>query len=93
LLVPIFMNKKLVNLNSSTISADFSKYCYVAKNVSKILWDIKCIYVYKGEYLIFQRNEICVRLFKDVVSTADIVLNRTRCKMANRNGGPLKDLP
>jgi len=48
--------------------------------------------MYKFECLIFRRNEICVRLFKGVVSTADVVHNLTGCKMANRNGGPLKDL-
>jgi len=49
--------------------------------------------MYKAECLVFKRNEIYVKLFKGVVSTADAVHNRTRRKMANRNGGPFKDLP
>jgi hypothetical protein len=62
------------------------------KNISTVLFGIKLIYMYKVECLIVRRNEICVRLFKGVVSTADVVHNRTPCKMANRKGGPLKDL-
>jgi hypothetical protein len=84
----------LLSLGRGVVGSNiyFFKYCCVSKNISKILWDIKLIYVYKVECLIFRRNEICVRLFKGVVSTADVVHNRTRCKMTNRNGGPLKDL-
>jgi hypothetical protein len=62
------------------------------KNIPTILWDIQLIYIYKAECLMFRSNEICVRLFKGVVSTADVVHNQTRCKVANRNGGPRKEL-
>lgn len=48
--------------------------------------------MYKVECLIFRLNKIFVRLLKGVISTADVVHNRTRSKMANRNDGPLKDL-
>ena len=87
MLVLIFIYKKLVQLNSFTISADFSKYCYVSKIFRSIVTFQKyfndivvcktyLLYMYKFECLIFRRNEICVRLFKCVVSTAYVVHNK-----------------